>query len=56
MPGEMRRRSFLRLGLAGVGGTAVGVWSQLAYFSRPGENYWNRRQAKPQRRHFASTP
>jgi hypothetical protein len=68
MPGEMQRRSFLRLGLAGVGGAAVGVWSAcgagsgrdappdpargprparagsrilLAYFSRPGENYWN---------------
>jgi flavodoxin len=54
----MPRRSFLRLGLAGVGGAAVGVWSAcgaesgsppaqaggrrilLAYFSRPGENYW----------------
>jgi flavodoxin len=68
MPGEMHRRSFLRLGFAGVGGAAVGVWSAcgagsgrtappdptrgprpaqagsrilLAYFSRPGENYWN---------------
>ena len=70
MPDTMRRRAFLRLGLAGVGGAAVGVLSAcgadtlrdaptnaprspqpaqaegggrilLAYFSRPGENYWN---------------
>jgi hypothetical protein len=52
MSGKMQRRSFLRLGLAGVGGAAIGVWSAcgagsgrsrilLAYFSRPGENYWN---------------
>ena len=68
MPDTMRRRSFLRLGLAGVGGAAVGALSAcgsgsprdarpdptrgppparaggpilLAYFSRPGENYWN---------------
>jgi len=50
----MPRRSFLRLG---IGGAAFGVWSAcgsrgsrperderrilLAYFSRPGENYWN---------------
>jgi flavodoxin len=34
MPDTMRRRAFLRLGLAGVG-------ILLAYFSRPGENYWN---------------
>jgi Dihydrodipicolinate synthetase family len=71
MPDTMRRRSFLRLALAGVGGAAVGVPLNacgadsapdarpdpsrteepaqvegpgrilLAYFSRPGENYWN---------------
>jgi hypothetical protein len=71
MPDTMRRRSFLRLALAGVGGAAVGVPLSacgaesapdarpdptrgpqpaqaegggrilLAYFSRPGENYWN---------------
>jgi flavodoxin len=67
MPDTMRRRTFLRLGLAGVGSAAVGVLSAcggesrrdaradptqpaqaagggrilLAYFSRPGENYWN---------------
>jgi hypothetical protein len=52
MPDTMRRRAFLRLGLAGVSGAAVGVLSAcgggaggggilLAYFSRPGENYWN---------------
>jgi flavodoxin len=70
MPATMRRRAFLRLGLAGVSGAAVGLWSAcgsesprgarpnptrspqparakgggrilLAYFSRPGENYWN---------------
>jgi flavodoxin len=67
MPDTMRRRAFLRLGLAGVGTAAVGVLSAcggesrrdagtdptqpaqaaggggilLAYFSRPGENYWN---------------
>ena len=70
MPDTMRRRAFLRLGLAGVGSAAVGVLSAcggesrrdarpdrarsprpaqaaggerilLAYFSRPGENYWN---------------
>jgi flavodoxin len=70
MPSTMRRRAFLRLGLAGVGGAAVGGLSAcgadsapdarpdptrspepaqaeggggilLAYFSRPGENYWN---------------
>ena len=68
MPDTMRRRAFLRLGLAGVGGAAVGALSAcgagsprdarpdptrgprparaggpivLAYFSRPGENYWN---------------
>ena len=69
MPHTMRRRAFLRLGLAGVGGAAVGVLGAcgaqsprdarpdpartprpaqapgggrilLAYFSRPGENYW----------------
>jgi flavodoxin len=50
----MPRRSFLRLG---IGGAAFGLWSAcgargpraerdesrilLAYFSRPGENYWN---------------
>jgi flavodoxin len=53
MPDTMHRRAFLRLGL---GGAAVGVLSAcgadaprsdeagrilLAYFSRPGENYWN---------------
>ena len=65
----MQRRSFLRLALAGLGGTAVAVPLSactadsapdarpdptrgprpapsrgrilLAYFSRPGENYWN---------------
>jgi flavodoxin len=52
----MRRRTFLRFALAGVGGAAVGVPLSacgadsradrggrilLAYFSRPGENYWN---------------
>jgi flavodoxin len=52
----MRRRSFLRVALAGVGGAAVGMPLTacggdpardargrilLAYFSRPGENYWN---------------
>jgi flavodoxin len=53
----MRRRDFLRLGLAGIGGAAAGVLSAcgegaarpierggrvlLAYFSRPGENWWN---------------
>jgi flavodoxin len=66
----MPRRAFLRVGLAGLGGAAVGVLSAcgadsapdarpdptrsaapaqaeagggilLAYFSRPGENYWN---------------
>jgi flavodoxin len=70
MPDTMRRRAFLRLGLAGVGGATVGVLGAcgaqsapdarpdparnprpaqaqgggrilLAYFSRPGENYWN---------------
>jgi flavodoxin len=62
MPDAMRRRAFLRLGLASVGGAAVGLLSAcgehardarrparaggggrilLAYFSRPGENYWN---------------
>jgi flavodoxin len=70
MPDTMRRRAFLRLGLGGVGGAAVGVLGAcgaqsprdatpdrarnprpaqapgggrilLAYFSRPGENYWN---------------
>jgi flavodoxin len=71
MPETMRRRSSLRLALAGVGGAAVGVPLSacgadsapdappdptrspepaqaagggrvlLAYFSRPGENYWN---------------
>jgi flavodoxin len=67
MPDTMRRRAFLRLGLAGVGSAAVGALSAcggesrrdaradptqpaqaagggrilLAYFSRPGENYWN---------------
>jgi flavodoxin len=49
MPDTMRRRAFLRLGLAGVGSAAVGVLSAcggesrvlLAYFSRPGENYRN---------------
>jgi flavodoxin len=70
MPDSMRRRAFLRLGLTGVGGAALGVLSAcgsepprdarpnptrrpqtaqrqgagrvlLAYFSRPGENYWN---------------
>jgi flavodoxin len=69
MPHTMRRRSFLRLVLGGIGGTAVGVPLSacgaesarddqpdaarasrraragrdrilLAYFSRPGENYW----------------
>jgi flavodoxin len=69
MPDTMRRRAFLRLGLAGVGGATVGVMGAcgaqsppdarpdparhprpaqaqgggrilLAYFSRPGENYW----------------
>ena len=56
MPDTMRRRAFLRLGLAGVG--ERGGWALLsacwrasravsgggillAYFSRPGENYWN---------------
>jgi hypothetical protein len=67
MPDTMRRRAFLRLGLAGVGSAAIGVLSACggesrrdagadptqpaqaaggggilqAYFSRPGENYWN---------------
>jgi flavodoxin len=63
MQETMRRRSFLRLALASVGGAAVGVPLSacgtdsapdarpaqadgggrilLAYFSRPGENYWN---------------
>jgi flavodoxin len=70
MADTMRRRAFLRLGLAGVGGATVGVLGAcgaqsapdarpdparhprpaqaqgggrilLAYFSRPGENYWN---------------
>jgi flavodoxin len=70
MPDTMRRRAFLRLAVAGVGGAAVGVLSAcggdsapdarpdptrsprsaqaegggrilLAYFSRPGENWWN---------------
>ena len=61
MPSTMRRRSFLRLALAGVGGAAVGAPLSacgassprslrpagadnrilLAYFSRPGENYFN---------------
>ena len=51
----MERRTFLRVALAGVAGVAVGVPSSacgaeshraargrilLAYFSRPGENYW----------------
>ena len=51
----MQRRTFLRAALAGVAGVAVGVPSSacgaespragrgrilLAYFSRPGENYW----------------
>ena len=55
MPGTMQRRTFLRAALAGVAGVAVGVPSSacgaespragrgrilLAYFSRPGENYW----------------
>jgi flavodoxin len=69
MPHTLRRRSFLRLVLGGIGGTAVGVPLSacgaesarddqpdgarasrparagrdrilLAYFSRPGENYW----------------
>jgi flavodoxin len=48
----VRRRSFLRLAVAGVGGAAVGAPLSacggdsarrilLAYFSRPGENWWN---------------
>ena len=69
MTDAMRRRTFLRLALAGFGGAAVGVPLSacgadsapdarpdptrspepapargrilLAYFSRPGENYWN---------------
>ncbi|HWM09177.1 MAG TPA: flavodoxin [Solirubrobacteraceae bacterium] len=55
MPDTMRRRSFLRLALAGVGGAALSACGEdsapdarpggggilLAYFSRPGENYWN---------------
>jgi flavodoxin len=70
MPAIMRRRDFVRLGLAGVGSAAAGVLSAcgngssratradpdrsprtrqgergvrvlLAYFSRPGENWWN---------------
>ncbi len=60
MAGGMPRRAFLRLGVAGVGGAAAGLWSAcdagsareprpardadrilLAYFSRPGENWWN---------------
>jgi hypothetical protein len=53
MPDTMRRRSFLRLVLAGVGGAPDArpdlTRTQgdrrgrilLAYFSRPGENYWN---------------
>jgi flavodoxin len=70
MPDTMRRRAFLRIGLAGVSSAAVGILSAcgaqsprdarpdrtrsprpaqargggrilLAYFSRPGENYWN---------------
>lgn len=40
MRDAMRRRAFLRFALAGVGGAAVGR-ILLAYFSRPGENYWN---------------
>ncbi len=66
MPHTMRRRSFIRLVLGGIGATAVGVPPGacgaesprdaqpdaarasrpgrdrilLAYFSRPGENYW----------------
>ena len=47
----MHRRDFIRLALVGVGGAAFGVPLSacgagsrpilLAYFSRPGENYWN---------------
>jgi flavodoxin len=51
----MHRRTFLRVALAGVAGAAIGVPASacgagearprrgrvlLAYFSRPGENYW----------------
>ena len=44
----MRRRTLLRLALAGAVGVPLsGCWSDargsvlLAYFSRPGENWWN---------------